>query len=552
MKNRSKYLLVSSLILFAGMQLYGQQEEVVVIKPYDPTLSGAEKIDLLPVMGDTVNYRQPVFEYRVFPKRFETEFKVNPIQPAKMVQMPLPKLYKSELNLGVGNYLTPLAELTINQLRSKDGSMGLRLRHHSMNGKVRMDDGTRKEAGFSDNDLEFFGARYMNNTNLEYRIGGNYNSVVQYGVDSLITDTLTRKELTSPYYTGFASLSLYSAHADSFHLNYRADLAYYIFSHNLEQVEHGAYLEGSFDKALRKQTIGAELGVRYYRHQPEWDSVSTNVVLVKINPWIAMSSSEWSFIAGINTYSGVRNGDFVPHFYPRAKFQFNIVKEVLVPYFGVDGYMQTNTYRNMAMENPYINPTVYAQPTNYQLVAYGGLKGRFTDKVAWNIRGSYSIIQDMYFFRLDSTVDLRNQFTVLYDDVQLANVYAELAIYPKKDLSILLKGNYYNYVTVSEDYAWFKPSFDASLEAKYNMGDKILTEASLFVIGPRYYDAFDSFNVPGKLPATVDLNLGVEYRYTGLLSFWVRVNNMLAQRYYLYNQYPSFRFRLMAGFTYTL
>ena len=54
------------------------------------------------------------------------------------------------------------------------------------------------------------------------------------------------------------------------------------------------------------------------------------------------------------------------------------------------------------------------------------------------------------------------------------------------------------------------------------------------------------------LPLAVDANLGLEYRYSKLLSFWVRFNNIAAQRYYLYNQYPSFRFRAMIGFTYAL
>ncbi len=552
MKDISRIIFaLGSLLLFLPA-MYGQQEEVRVVKPYDPTLSGAEKIELLPRLNDTVNYRQPVFEYHLFPKRFETEFRVNPIQAAKMVQMPVPKLYKSELNLGIGNYFTPLAELTVNQLRSRDGSMGLRLRHHSMNGKVRLEDGTRTDAGFNDNDLEFFGGRYMNNKNLEYRIGGNYNTIVHYGVDSLITDTLTRKELTHPYYTGYAGLSFYSAHADSFHLNYRADLDYYIFSHNFDQTEQGVSFEGAFDKLLRKEVIGAEFGVEYLHHQPGWDTALTNLYSIKFNPWISKSTGEWKFIAGFNSWFELINGDFTAHFYPRARFEFNIVKEVLVPYFGVDGNLQTNSYRSVFQENPFVNPDLVVRPTSNQLIAYGGLKGRFTDKIAWNIRGSYSIIHDMYFYQLDSTVDLRNQFTVVYDGVQLASAYAELGVKPNKEISVLLKGNYYNYVLYSEDHPWFKPSFDAALEARYNMGDKILTEASLYVIGPRYYDALDPYNVAGKLPATIDLNAGVEYRYTKLLSFWVKVNNMLAQRYYVYNQYPSFRFRIMAGFIYTL
>ena len=45
---------------------------------------------------------------------------------------------------------------------------------------------------------------------------------------------------------------------------------------------------------------------------------------------------------------------------------------------------------------------------------------------------------------------------------------------------------------------------------------------------------------------------GIEYRYSKLLSFWVSFNNLAAQKYYLYHNYPSYRFRAMLGLTYAL
>jgi outer membrane receptor for monomeric catechols len=102
-----------------------------------------------------------------------------------------------------------------------------------------------------------------------------------------------------------------------------------------------------------------------------------------------------------------------------------------------------------------------------------------------------------------------------------------------------------------DDHPWNKPSFDISLQARYNMGDKILVNAGIYTIGKRYYEDFDSATEE-QLPLTVDANLGIEYRYSKLLSFWLQINNLAAQRYYLYHQYPSYRFRAMLGFSYTL
>nr|MDA3822654.1 hypothetical protein [Bacteroidales bacterium] len=140
----------------------------------------------------------------------------------------------------------------------------------------------------------------------------------------------------------------------------------------------------------------------------------------------------------------------------------------------------------------------------------------------------------------------------LYDSLNVMNLHGELNIAPTSSLRVLAKANYYEYTMKNEAYAWYKPSFDMSIQARYNLGDKILADAGIFVIGPRYYPALTVGGDPGKLNTTIDLNLGVEYRYTKLLSFWARFNNMTAQPYYMWHNYPSHRFRAMVGFTYGL
>ena len=105
--------MVGALIPVAMM---GQQSEVRVVKPYSPTFSGANKIELLPSLAEEIEFDLPDISYELYPKLYDSEFRVAPIKAARMVQMPLERLYKSQLVLGMGNYLTPLAEITINQL----------------------------------------------------------------------------------------------------------------------------------------------------------------------------------------------------------------------------------------------------------------------------------------------------------------------------------------------------------------------------------------------------------------------------------------------------
>ena len=200
----------------------------------------------------------------------------------------------------------------------------------------------------------------------DYKVGAGYNSYVHYGVDTTeVSEDLERDSLTHSYFLAEAGLGLHSAHADSFHFNYNAALDYYYFTHQFDEAEHGARLDFDFSKKLRVLDIGGDLGSAFYGHYPDWDHTVGNHTMVWVNPYIAKSETEWRFTAGFNTYlsfaSDTSAGDIQPfHFYPKASFEFNVVKEIIVPYFGVDGYLESNNYRKTVEENPYVVPTLAA------------------------------------------------------------------------------------------------------------------------------------------------------------------------------------------------
>jgi outer membrane receptor protein involved in Fe transport len=54
------------------------------------------------------------------------------------------------------------------------------------------------------------------------------------------------------------------------------------------------------------------------------------------------------------------------------------------------------------------------------------------------------------------------------------------------------------------------------------------------------------------LKDVISFNLGVEYRYTKSLSFFLKLNNLSGAKYERWNFYPSKRFNMMGGFTYSL
>ena len=122
----------------------------MVFKPYQPSLSDANKINMLPKVSDSIGIN-PSFDYTIEPRPYESGFQVRPINAANLVGVPLSKLYKTYLKIGVGNYLIPMGELHVNSLRSRENQWGMALKHYSINGKIKLDNGKKVAPGFFEN-----------------------------------------------------------------------------------------------------------------------------------------------------------------------------------------------------------------------------------------------------------------------------------------------------------------------------------------------------------------------------------------------------------------
>ena len=116
-------------------------------------------------------------------------------------------------------------------------------------------------------------------------------------------------------------------------------------------------------------------------------------------------------------------------------------------------------------------------------------------------------------------------------------------------------GDYNVYVTDYEERAWHKPELELTLSGTYNIKEKFIAKADIYLFGNQYAKEFeaDGSTVKAvKLPAAVDLNLSIEYRYTKKLSLYLMLNNIAATRYYRFHNYPTQRFNLLGVVTYIL
>ena len=151
-------------------------EQINVVKPYQPTLSDAFKISDIPTRDTAVSYT-PDLTYQVSPTRYETVYTISPIKPVKIKDENIKELYRGFIKGGYGTKNTPYIEAFYNSLRSKDFDAGVHVSHISSTGKIK-DYGY---PGMSETGVQLFGKKFFDNTQLEGKLGYNRSVYHYYG-----------------------------------------------------------------------------------------------------------------------------------------------------------------------------------------------------------------------------------------------------------------------------------------------------------------------------------------------------------------------------------
>lgn len=548
-KKIALYILLYILCLSGFSQDINRN--VVVVKPYEPSLSDVYKISSLPRIDDTTSV-SPDFKYSIIPTRVDAPFELKPINAAKMVGLPMEKLYKSFLRLGVGNYYSALAEYNINTVRAKEHSLGASFFHKSSNSKLELSNGDDVPAGYSSNRGEAYANKYFPNTVLSGKAFFDHQVIHHYGYNTdLFTDTfpIINEKDTRQYYNKLgADFQVNSANVDSNLLNYNLGLGLDYLWDRFENTEGRIIVDGGLSKLSKQKVFGIDVRMDYVSSKLSSDSISTTITTG--SPFFSKKNNEYEFLVGGRLSYATGEEDKLLVF-PRAYLQINVVRNILMPYVGIDGNAVSGTYEGLINENPYINPGSTAKISD-RMFAYGGVKGLLSSKAGYNFSIKYLSVNNMPFFINDSTGEWDNRFAITYDDMTTTSVSGEIYYDPSDDLKFLIKSNYYSNKPGIEAKAWHKPSFDLKFGTKYSFHDKLAVNFDLNIFGTRYAKPYIDTLEAIKLDPIIDFNLGIEYKYSKVLSIFLNVYNIGSTKYYYWNQYPSQRLNLIAGFSYKI
>lgn len=564
MKNlKYKLLLVSvlSFALGAHAQTGGVEDEtIIVVKPYQATLSDAFKISETP-MRDTSKAIISDLKYSTSTTKAQTEYTVPEIKPVRIKDEAIPKLYRSYIKGGIGNYATRYGEFFYNSLRSKNFTAGVHLKHTSSQGKI-------KNVGspfFSQNYVKAHGEKFFNNSTLTGELSFDRDVINYYGYNiNLIDDTTLsiNQKQRFDYFdigVGFKNNTLKKDRFD-----YNAGIKYYATKDKYKHTENNLLLSLAAGTNIKQFYTGVRADIDVTNYSDVFYNYKNNIF--NILPYASTQVEALNIKAGLKI-AGVSHGHGTKFkFFPEINADFKLVDNYLIVFAGVTGEVEKNNFRKLTQINPFYLPNLeignqpqflissMALNSEVAMNFTGGLKGTFSNSTSYHTWINYKSVNAMPFFINNYDDMLSNTFILTYDDVNILNLHGEIGFHKTEKIRFIAKGDFYKYTMNAEEYPWHKPSGEITLTSTYNLADKFLLKGDLFYVGKRYAKSAFVFDAnetePIELKGYLDLNLAIDYRYTKILSFFINFNNIGAAKYQLWNSYPAQRFNVLGGLTF--
>lgn len=579
-------------------------EKVLVTAPYQPNLGNVNKPVFRPSFSDTT-VQSALVDYQINSRPYSVSYPVENIKAAKMLGEPIAKLWNNTIRLGVGwnSYKTvsPLAELNFGIGRNRKYEFATFLRHHSTFGTIK--DYDRFKSNNSHTEAHVKGGiitdKFLVNMDLMY----NQNLVNCYGLNN---DEYNNSQLwkvavdedfvdqSKRWYQNAHGVVTFKDNArKEDDIRFDAYLDYNLNTTNWRRymAENTVIAGGNVSRQImdtRKGLDALALGARFrFEDNTFRDGISDggwlyeegtegmeqvyvrgnelhNAYHVEFGPDVRYTYEFLELNAALMFHVFGNNASKAPRVEKQTKFQFNpvidlrlhIIDKILTLYFGTDGGVRRNTVDYISSINPYLHPLMFTDLgfTRDKFNAYVGLTGNFTRHIDFRIEASAHFMEDMlsfdyyrYDFGLHTNYYGYNDFVPLYSG-DIFNLKARGDLNFRWDERILAHVDAtYNYY---EKTLYYAPAFKANIAFKYNMaGNRLSLYTNLMIsTGMKALDRKGN-EIWLNRKGVYDWSLGAEYRFIKRMTAFLNLNNIIGQRYYLWNDYQAYRFSFMAGIT---
>ncbi|MFY0643047.1 MAG: hypothetical protein JXR19_01115 [Bacteroidia bacterium] len=508
-------------------------DNVDIITIYKPDVAESVKIEIEPKL---VEPKHDPFNYNYsFPDvSYQPKAVYSPIDPIYLKPEKDRDYYDNYFQIGGGNYGTSFIDAQVFNTQDKYYTYGLRVKHHASSFSNNPNQGL-----FSENRITAFGKREKGGT-LSGEIDYKRNVVHYYGyVDST---ELTLDDINQIY----NDINAHAKWLKNANFGQSSLKAGFDIFDRLSGNEFTVNLENQNEfKIGSGSTFFLDLGVNYNSIKRD---VQYNRFYVDAFPHYKFKQRKYIIDIGLKTTFFNDSNTSVLYFAPHLDAHTYLVPDKLKAYLGVTGGLQKNSMRDMTNQNLFLgNDAEFRNPFE-QFHIYAGMNGHFKRFVEYGIRLSQKVIHDQFFF-VNDTNRLRN-LTTVYDSVGMFSFSGELKLDINRNLDLGFAATVYSYNLNNQKNAWHAPSYDAKAFVTLRLAEKLYISAAYFAIGPR-----TAVNLRGEqtsLNAINDINLGAEYRYKKNISAFLNLQNVLNQKYQIWNRHNAQGFNVLAGVTFSI
>ncbi|MDR2911601.1 MAG: hypothetical protein LBV47_09635 [Bacteroidales bacterium] len=561
-------------------------QEVEVVKTYNPTIASADKINDMPVINEG-EQQKPTFNYSIYSQPVYSNLSVNAIKAATLDLQQSTNNGFGLVRAGLGNYSRPYGELFLNSRNTNNTIFVLHGKHISSSGKLKLKGGDKVKAPFSENEANMFIKHLYRQSVLSVNLNLEHNSFNYYGYPLYSIPSVLKAENQKINYfgkkqaftRGGINISLKNEDTNTNFGDplFDFDFIYRYFGTKTGQREHFGEFTTDITKPLDKGVLLLNLGATYVltdkiynsdlhgigRRQQTWLTVKPAYYVGNETANIKVGFNVW-YVADKDKKNQIRIA-------PDIRANFAPVKEIINIYVGVDGKYINNHYSKIAYENPFVNPEHDVINTFEKLHFYGGFDGKLSAKTNFKISADYSKITDKPLFYLlnhnyyyteaglsHKVSIFDNDFEVLYDDMDVLKLNAEIYHAASRKVDLLISGNYFIYKMKTQKSAWNLPDLEGKISLGYKITEQLSVAADVFLIGTRkalVIEALDNteqyvslLNYKSyNLNTVLDMNISADYKITKKISAFVQLNNLGFRKYEQWFGYTVQSFNFLGG-----
>ncbi len=577
--NFQNKIILGGLLMAFQFTIAQKKEETIgsevvnVVKPYTATISDAFKVPETAVLDDEGNAKKENVKYTIFSFPVASTFTPSKGKAEGVERTKKARMFNNYATLGFGSYGTVNGELFVNQELGDNDYVGGMFRHLSSQGGIS---GVELDDKFYDTSIDLtYGANYKDlswNVDLGYQnqIYNWYGLPAEFGNSLSSNDRANLISSIDPQHT-YNNFSAGGKIAFTEGILNKASVKFNHFSDSFGSVENRFYVKPTLQFDAFDQFVKTNFIVDYVGGSFENNYTNNNLTELKygytnlgVEPSFVVQQDDWTLNIGAGLYYSIdkENSDNQFFVYPQINASYKVVGDLMIFYAGAEGGLQQNSYSDFANQNTFLSPTLGIKPTDKQYDVFAGLKGRLTNNVSYNVKGSYKNERNKALFKSNdysenasnSEYGFGNSFQVVYDDMRTLSLTGDLKAAFSENVSVGIGGTFNSYTNDIQQEAWNLPEIQLNANVDFTITPKWYAGATVFYVGERkdlqFNTRFTVNSTPITLESYFDANAHVGYKYNDRLTAFVRANNIGSQAYQKWLNYEVQSFQIMVGANY--